>query len=514
MLNDQKDQLFHLIKSLTKAEKRNFKLYAGRNNSSDDLKFVQLFDALDKSNEVDDDYLIKRLDNLTRAQLANLKRHLFKQILSSLRLLFVQKEIDIQIREQIDFARILYGKGMYMQSLKLLESIKKIALEHHQDIQHLEILEFQKMIESRHITRSRKVKNKMETLLTESYRRSFITHETSNLSNLNIQVQGWYIQYGHARSTSDITQFKSYFDRHSEAIRPVEHLTFFEKTNYYQIYVWYWYILLDFDQCAVYAEKWVYLFDHYPQMKQKDPDLYMRSLYYLLTFCYLNKNEKVFAGYLRSFENFVGENQETFNHNSEAIAFVYLNLCKFNYLFLLKDYENGIHFAKDLLKTIPEFEGRTDPHRILLFYYKIAYLNFVKGHFSESINYLNEILNQKGLSLRQDLFQNARLLQIICHFEMGNFALVEYLSDSLSRSLGKTKDISKVQSEAAPFIKKLCKATVAERNDLFHTYHKRLQKLSLDPFERKFTMYLNLPLWVESKLSKMTVAHYYSSVKQ
>ena len=40
-------------------------------------------------------------------------------------------------REQLDFARILYGKGMYMQALKILERIKQTALEHQQDILHL-----------------------------------------------------------------------------------------------------------------------------------------------------------------------------------------------------------------------------------------------------------------------------------------------------------------------------------------------------------------------------------------
>lgn len=43
MPNKQTDPLFQLIKSLSKAEKRNFKLYAQRNTSADDLKTVQLF---------------------------------------------------------------------------------------------------------------------------------------------------------------------------------------------------------------------------------------------------------------------------------------------------------------------------------------------------------------------------------------------------------------------------------------------------------------------------------------
>ena len=103
------------------------------------------------------------MPDVKKRHLSNLKRHLYKQILISLRLIYIQKNIDIQIREQLDFARILYGKGLYMQSLKLLERIKRTALEHHQDVLHLEILEFQKMIEARHITRSRMVEIRWTT---------------------------------------------------------------------------------------------------------------------------------------------------------------------------------------------------------------------------------------------------------------------------------------------------------------------------------------------------------------
>ena len=53
MATPQTDHLFRLIKTLTKAEKRNFRLYVTRNQSqsNEDLKFIQLFDVLDKQKE-------------------------------------------------------------------------------------------------------------------------------------------------------------------------------------------------------------------------------------------------------------------------------------------------------------------------------------------------------------------------------------------------------------------------------------------------------------------------------
>ncbi|MFT7451938.1 MAG: hypothetical protein ACI9VN_002666, partial [Patescibacteria group bacterium] len=66
--------LFQLIKSLTKAEKRNFKLYAKRNHSGDSLKFIDLFDIMDKQSEVDETSIFKKLKGLSKPQYANLKR--------------------------------------------------------------------------------------------------------------------------------------------------------------------------------------------------------------------------------------------------------------------------------------------------------------------------------------------------------------------------------------------------------------------------------------------------------
>ena len=46
MTTDIKDNLFVLIKSLTKSEKRQFKLYVGRMDSNEDSKFLNLFNLL------------------------------------------------------------------------------------------------------------------------------------------------------------------------------------------------------------------------------------------------------------------------------------------------------------------------------------------------------------------------------------------------------------------------------------------------------------------------------------
>ncbi|HTF28086.1 MAG TPA: hypothetical protein VK625_04530, partial [Flavitalea sp.] len=104
MPNRSTDSLFQLIKSLEKSEKRNFKLYVNRHSSGEDLKIVQLFDALDKMDDYDEALLLQRNKSIKKQQLSNMKAHLYRQILSSLRLIKQEDNVDIQLHEQMDHA--------------------------------------------------------------------------------------------------------------------------------------------------------------------------------------------------------------------------------------------------------------------------------------------------------------------------------------------------------------------------------------------------------------------------
>src|ERR1700760_302880 len=148
MPNRSSDTLFQLIKSLEKSEKRNFKLYVTRNSASEDLKIVQLFDALDKMDDYDEAVLLKKNPEIKKQQLSNLKAHLYKQILASLRVINDESNIDIVLHEQMDHARILYNKGLYLQSLKVLDKMKELAHSKNQFTYLQQALFFEKNIEA------------------------------------------------------------------------------------------------------------------------------------------------------------------------------------------------------------------------------------------------------------------------------------------------------------------------------------------------------------------------------
>ncbi len=62
MTKAQKDNLFLLVKSLTKSEKRQFKLYVGRLGVNTDSKFLNLFNFLDKASVYNEAAILKTED--------------------------------------------------------------------------------------------------------------------------------------------------------------------------------------------------------------------------------------------------------------------------------------------------------------------------------------------------------------------------------------------------------------------------------------------------------------------
>ena len=509
MPTNSKDPLFRLIKSLSKAEKRHFKLYANRTMSSQERKFLQLFDALDKLPDYDDEVLVDKLPGINKSNLPHLKRHLFKQLLTSLRLINVQNNIELQVREQLDFAHILYIKGLYMESLRILERIKETAEGHHQDILHLEILEFQKFIEARHITRSRQVNRKMDQLLVDSTNRSEVTLATSELSNLNIQIQGHYIDQGHAKTPEEKKIVETLWQEMQPLPRRIPSVgTFFEKINRFQSHMWYNYIMLNFGAAGENAAEWVGLFRLNPQMKEKDPDLYMRGLYYMLVFQYLLNDYRFYNHYLKEFQDFIHTMEESFSPVSQYISFQYFSLALLNEFFLSRSFERGYEESKKIRETLQKHDGLIDEHRQMLFYYKFAYLSFATGRFDEALDLLNSILDNRSF-LREDLHYNAHLLELLCRYQLGQFALLDYRITALQRLLTKGRDVSQTQKRALTLLRQLASKPPAERTQVLEKGLSDLKALQHDPYEYKTLKYLDLLAWIKSQLQQTTVAGLY-----
>jgi hypothetical protein len=506
MPNRQRDDLFQLIKSLGKGEKRNFKLYVQRNSANTELKVIQLFDALDRMEEYDEALLLRKNPEISKAQLSNLKASLYRQIMASLRLLKDEDNIEMQLNEQLDYARILYNKGLYLQSLKVLDRMKVTARFYNQHLHHQLVVWFEKKIEAMYITRS--MEARADHLSEESVMLGEQIKRVNDLSNLSLQLYSWYIKHGHARNRQDEEAVEHYLETHMpDGIKRNSEPSgagFYERLYLYQSYCWYSFIRQDFLTYYRYAQRWVSLFEESPQMKQVENIQYIKGMHNLLGAHYDLKNHRKFFETLQAFEDFYNSPLVQANDNYRIQTFLYLYTSKIHKHFLTGTFTEGLSLVPEIEERLEEYGLYLDRHRVLVFYYKIACLYFGSGENEKAIDYLNKIINWK-MDLRTDLQCYARLLHLIAHFELGNHDLLAYLVKSVYRYMAKMENLSAVEEAMISFLRESFHLSFKDVKPKLQALLVKLKKYENNPLESRAFAYLDVISWLESKLEGVPV---------
>ncbi|MBS1914886.1 MAG: hypothetical protein JST87_01345 [Bacteroidetes bacterium] len=496
MSNRVTDTLFQLIHSLEKSEKRHFKLYIKRSSTKENLKIVRLFDAIDKQNEYDEKQLLKKLPGTEKPQLYNLKTHLYKQILASLRLLKSADSIDLQLNEQFDYAHILYKKGLFMQSLRILERAKETAKVNQKFNVLIQIIALEKRIESLHITRG--MQSRAEILSAESVEISSKVDMLTRLSNLALNLYSWYIRNGHARNEKDEAGIKKFM---KENLPPTAYQQegFYEKLYLYQSYTWYAFIRQDFLMYYRYSQKWIDIFDAQPLMIRVETGLYIKGLHNLLNAHFDLKNFQLFEITLRKFEKFAETDRVKDHDNFRIQAFIYINSAKINQHFIIGTFKEGLALVPEIEEKLKEYSLFIDLHRVLVFNYKIATLYFGSGDYETCIDYLQRIIND-NIEMRNDLQCYARLLHLLAHYELGNFDILDSLIRSVYRFMAKMGNLTVIEEEMFKFLRTSFRIPRNKLKIEFEIFLEKIKQYEKSRFETRAFAYLDIISWVESKL--------------
>lgn len=501
MTKEPKDNLFVLIKSLSKSEKRQFKLYVGRLGVNEDSKFLTLFNIMDKLSIYDEDFILKK-GFVKKRQLSNLKAHLYKQILISLRLNPSRQNVRIQIREQLDFATILYHKGLYKQSLKILDKSKNVAIQHEEKNIAYEIIELEKVIESQYITRS--ISSRADELTEQSKKLSQQNLIASKLSNLSLQLYGHFLKTGYVKNDQEFKEITHYFKSRLPEYDITE-LGFREKLWLYKSYLWYSFLTQDFLSCYKYSRRWVDLFYTQPEMISLNPVFFLRGNQYLLEALFFIKDHSRFKKALKDLEDITNDPDFPRDDNLDGLIFLYLYANKINLHFMEGTFEEGLHLVDEVLEGLKTFGNRIDEHHVMVFYYKIASLYFGVGENRKCIEFLEKIITNKSLSMREDLLCFSRVLNLVAHYEAG----LDYHLDSLIRStykfLMKMEDLYEVQKEMIKFLRGLGDIYPHELKGEFEKLLVKLREYEDHPYERRAFLYLDIISWLESKIKNKSV---------
>lgn len=496
MANRVSDTLFQLIHSFEKSEKRHFKLYIKRSSAKEDLKIIQLFDALDKMEAYDEKILLKKLPAITKTQLSNLKNHLYKQLLASLRLLKTHESVDLQLSEHLDNARLLYNKGLKIQALRILEKAKEQARANQKFNTLVQVLSLEKKIETLHITRS--TTEKMEALAREAQENSEHINRVTRLSNLALLLYRWYILHGHARNELDESDIKLFFKNYLPAdVNAIN--GFYEKLYLYQSYCWYAFIRQDFLMYYRYSEKWIELYNEQPVMIAVETGHYIKGIHNLLNSLFDLRNFEKFEIVLKQFEEFAKTPIATEHDNFRIHTSIYITVAKINWHLMTGTFQQGLAMVPGIENNLEEYSLFVDRHRILVFNYKIANLYFGAGQYSTSIDYLLKIINGP-LDLRIDLQCYARLLHLMAHYEMGNYDIIESLIKSVYRFMAKMKNLTVVEEEMFRFLRHSFNVSPRLLKPELEKLLNKIKHLEDSRFETRAFAYLDIISWVESKV--------------
>jgi len=495
------DKLVTLIERLTKAEKRSFRLFVNRNPSAGDSLFMQLFDLILKEPIYEDAIVLRKIRGTKKSQLSNLKANLYKQILSCLRLIERNKIDEIQVREQIDYAKILYEKGLYKPCLELLDKAKKQALNINYETLALSILYFEKRIESQHVTGS--MSTKADELALQSNLLLENIALTNQLSNASLLLYGRYLRHGYIKNKEEYHELKAYVDQLLPELDQRK-LGFYQKLYLYQSYVWFYNMSQDFLNYFKYAMKWVDLYQDYPKLKATVTTPYIKGHHNVLNALFMSGKRERFNKEYRKLLLFDIYQKPYPTHNEISLYYTFRWIHFLNKIFLNAEYEVSKELI-ELEKTLETNEYDWDLNRRLVFYYKIGCVYYGMGDTKKAGFYLNKITNYNYPKLREDIQSFARMLNLITNFDHGNIDLVSYQVKSLYRYLSNMKELGEVQMEIIKFLRKTTQIREQDINLEFQNLKDKLILIKKKPYEKRPFLYLDIISWLESKIEGSTI---------
>lgn len=495
------EDLLKLIASMSKSEKRNFKLVSQKTGAKDKL-YVLLFDHLDKYKQFDDGLIVKKNPQIKKSQLSNLKAILCKQILRALRDINKEEYPEIKARERFDFAKILYAKGQYRSCLDMLQNVKTLASEIQlKSLEYLAI-SFEKLVESQHVTKS--MSNKAYLLSKESNHVINNLLVTNELSNLSLLLYARYLENGYVKNEKEYHELHKYFHSLLPVVE-VEELDFYQKLYLYQSYVWYYHMTQEFANYYRYAQKWVTLFDEYPSMKIPATTLYIKGMHNVLNALFMARKRKMFKEIFFTLMQFNNDNALKLSVNEEGQLQMFKYTHGINSIFMSANYQYGVSYVKELEDTIQREGHLWDPSRIMVFNYKIACVYFGSGDLDTTITYLNKVEASYQPRLKIDIQCFARVLNLIAHYDLGNEILVSYRIKSVFRFLIKMGELEKVHKEIFTFVRRTPKMSKMTIIDEFKRLRNELSAIENERFEKRPFLYLDIISWLDSKIKKVSM---------
>jgi len=498
------NELFRLIKSLTRSEKGFFKKFAARNTPGEKNNYIILFDAIDNLDIYDENLLLKKLSNASFAnQLPVYKTYLFNLVLKSLQNYSTYETQDAKITELIQNAGTLGKKALHKEALKLLKKAKQIAVKHENTKAQMEILANERSIlmtmPDKNIYENRveiyKQQQELLKLLDKHCRFAWL----SDCMVMHIEQRG---DFRTKESEKEIRKIMS-----NPLIKNNSKLNDYTSKRYIlHIYLFDRLAKEDLPGIQHYIKKELELMHEYKHMLPAFIRTYIQTLVNYLMFSNLLKDRKSVVEAIKLINELKRRIKNRIPLDIEII--ILANSCYAEIVIYRNNCEmkKGRVTANKIEQLLKEYPAEIPLALKIALLINTYCFYFIDGNFESALKCINKVINEFPPSFKRDIYDFSRLFQLLAHFELGNYDVLENSVDSVYRFMKERKSIYGVEAAIFNFLKKALRTENSRLKPVFEELLYELEKANETP-QGKITMSnFNFIRWANSKIKGRSMA--------
>ena len=495
--------LFVLIHSLDKNEKRYFRLFAAR--QAGEKNYLKLFNAISLQEEYDEADIIKQFkkEGFTR-RFALTKSYLYGLVLKSLRMYHENRSISLEIKSSLNSINILFSKGLFKQAMKMLMSVKKVVEKYEKIDFKPEIITLQRGIVSalgwQNYTQE-DIDN-MHGELKKDLGRISTVNDYERLANKLFQT---LFNQGFVRDKKQQQELEKIMN--DPLLKDESKLpTLGSKLPFYLVHSAYYSMQGDLNKQHYYNEKQVEFYRQYPHMVRDNHKRFLSSLHNYISTCTRLKKYKEAERSILELKNLLSVPEFAKDMLLRVRVFDYSFNVEIDMFIQRGHFDKGIGLVPDFEAGMKQYWKMIKPDSVLMVYFNIAYLYFGAQQYEESKRWINKFFTIPSLYSKKDFYCIARILNLLIHYELGNFDLLEYTLKSTYQLLGRHAKLFRSEKLTLNFIKKYLnshpdKSTLKK---MFQEMIDDIKEIKKDPYEKQLMEYFDLISWVESKIQGRT----------
>ncbi|HAX48103.1 MAG TPA: hypothetical protein PK605_03665 [Ignavibacteria bacterium] len=428
------DDLFRLIKSLNKSEKGLFKKFASKNSSGSRQNYLLLFDAIDSLNEYDETLLRKKIkDPSLLKQLSVYKVYLFNLILKSLNQHASYENSETQLNELMANIRTLTSKHLYREAKKVIKKAKELAYKFDK---HKFIMEL--LAAERHIlilSPAKDITEKRISLFKEQQELVERINEFYSLSLLCDRMTILVDNEADFRSNENSKQMEEII---SDPIltSPEKIEGYYALNNFYHTHLVYHGAKGNTAEIFKYLKLQIQHGESHKHFIDENPQNYVYALINLLLQAHFDKNQTETEDTLVKLESIKKRLKGKLPRETEIQILFHASNVEMIIHEKNCDMEAGRNKIKQIEADLKLYASEVPANTKSLMMLNLACFNIIDENYNASAKYLNILFNSPELNIRNDVNRVARILQLVLHYEMGNFDLIDYLLVSARKFLG------------------------------------------------------------------------------